>query len=283
MKRNSILGNLSGYVVLIVIAIITVFPIVYTVSSSFKTNSEILAYPERIFPEKATLENYIIAFNSDDFKMGRMTLNSIYFTVASLIITMFASSMSGYVFARGEFPYKKAIFTSFTALMFINMGGITVYPLFEILNFINVPISLHGLIFLRLFAIPIINIYLVKSYINTLPKAIDEAAIIDGCSFISIFFKVIAPLLKPILATIGILAFQASWNEYLMPTIFTMSVPHQRTLIVGVVALKNSSDAASAWNLMLAGTTVAITPVLVAYAIGNRYFVKGLASGAIKG
>ena len=90
-------------------------------------------------------------------------------------------------------------------------------------------------------------------------------------------------MLKPIIATIGILAFQGSWNEYLMPTLFTLTRPEQRTLIVGVLALKTSGESASSWNLMLAGTTVALIPVLVAYACGNKYFVKGIASGAVKG
>ena len=90
-------------------------------------------------------------------------------------------------------------------------------------------------------------------------------------------------MIKPITATIGILAFQSSWNEYLMPSIFTMAVPAQRTLIVGVVALKNSGDGAASWNLMLAGSTVAIIPVLIAYAIGNKYFVSGMTAGAVKG
>ena len=101
--------------------------------------------------------------------------------------------------------------------------------------------------------------------------------------FIGIFFRIIAPLLKPIMATIGILAFQSSWNDYLMPMIFTLGAPHQRPLIVGLVALSKSGESAANWNLVLAGTTVSLIPVLVAYAFGNRYFVSGLAAGAVKG
>ena len=91
------------------------------------------------------------------------------------------------------------------------------------------------------------------------------------------------PLLKPILATIAILSFQGSWNDYLLPAIFTTTKPEQRTLIVALVALKNSSGAATNWNLMLAGAVIALFPVLVAYGIGNKYFISGLASGAVKG
>ena len=101
--------------------------------------------------------------------------------------------------------------------------------------------------------------------------------------FFRTFISIIFPLLKPIIATIGILAFQSSWNEYLLPTLFTLTRPEQRTLIVGVVALKSSGEAASSWNLMLAGSAIAIIPVLIAYAFGNKYFIQGIASGAVKG
>lgn len=105
----------------------------------------------------------------------------------------------------------------------------------------------------------------------------------DGCSFIGIFFKIILPLMKPILATIAILSFNGSWNDYLLPNIFTLTIPAQRTLIVGLMALKTTGEAASSWNLMLAGASIAMMPVLVAFAFGNRYFVKGVAAGAVKG
>ena len=127
------------------------------------------------------------------------------------------------------------------------------------------------------------NVYLVRSYVNSLPRELDESAEIDGCSFIGIFFKIIAPLLKPIMATIGILAFQSSWNDYLMPMIFTLGAPQQRPLIVGLVALSQSGESAASWNLVLAGATVSLIPVLVAYGFGNRYFVSGLSAGAVKG
>ena len=271
------------YIILTLVLFITVLPIIYTISGAFKTNSEILAHPERLFPEKPTFDNFIQAWNSNNFNIKQMTWNSTYYTLICVAITLITASMGGYVFARGDFYGKKFIFTVFTSLMFIALGGITIYPTFEVLNFIGISQSIWGLIVTKIFGVGIINIYLVKSYILTLPKSMDEAAEIDGCSFIGIYFRIIAPLLKPILATIAILAFQGSWNEYLMPTIFTMTRPEQRTLIVGVMALKNSEAAASSWNLMLAGATVSLLPVLIAYSIANKYFVSGLASGAVKG
>ena len=167
--------------------------------------------------------------------------------------------------------------------MFINMGSITVYPLFDILNVIHLNRSLFGLILIKLLGIPIVNIVLVKSYITTLPKELYEAAKIDGCSFTQTFFKIVLPLLKPILATVGVLSFNASWNEFLMPTIFTISNPSQQTLMVGINALKSSGESSSNWSIMLAASVIAVIPVLIAYCVGNKHFVKGLSAGAVKG
>ena len=212
-----------------------------------------------------------------------MLKNSIIYTVVSVAATLFTSAMCGYVFSRGEFPGKKVIFAVFCSLMFINMGSITMYPYFEIIDFLHFEKSLYSLMFIQVFGIPIVNIYLVKGFMNGIPTEIDEAAEIDGCGFVGTFIRIILPMLKPILATIGILAFQASWNNYIMPLIFTMTKPEQQTLIVGVMALKNSDQAASAWNLMLAGSTIALLPVLIVYVISSKYFVQGIAAGAVKG
>lgn len=283
LKIKKAIPKIFIHLFLMAVALIALFPVVYVISSSFKSNSEIMVHPEAVFPISPTFENYKIAFNSSDFNIGRMFLNSAYYTVICVAVIIFLSSMGGYVFARGEFRGKKVLFTMFSALMFVNIGTITIYPLFDVLNLINLSSSLQGLIVMKFFGINIVQIYLVRGFINSLPKALDESAEIDGCGFFKTFVYIIFPLLKPIIATIGILAFQGSWNEYLMPTLFTLTRPEQRTLIVGVMALKSSGEAASSWNLMLAGTTVALIPVLLAYAVGNKYFVKGIASGAVKG
>lgn len=283
MKKRDIIGKGIIYLILTVVLIIVIMPLIYTVASSFKTNSEIIADPGRIFPAQPTLENYKKAWTSDVFDINNMLFNSLYYTIVCLAATVLISTMSGYVFARGEFRGKNFWFAALSTLMFFSMGSVTIYPMMDVLNIINIPKNLHGLVFIRIFSLHITNIYLVRSYVNSLPKELDESARIDGCNFIGIFFKIIAPLLKPIMATIGILAFQSSWNDYLMPMIFTLGAPRQRPLIVGLVALSKSGESAANWNLVLAGTTVSLIPVLVAYAFGNRYFVSGLAAGAVKG
>lgn len=283
MKKRKMLTNTIIYLVFICITIMVLFPLVYVILSSFKSNMEIMAYPGNYFPKEFTFDNYVSAWNSESFNIGRMFFNSSWFTACMVFVTLLTSSISGYVFARGEFKLKKTFFAMFSALMFMSLGSITIYPKFEVLSLLGLNKSLWGLIVMQCFGIPVVNMYMVRSFVNTLPYELDEAAKIDGCSFTGIFFRIILPLLKPTLATLAILSFQSSWNSYLMPTLFTMSRPDQQTLIVGIIALKNSGEGAAAWNLMFAATAIALVPVLVVYAIFSRYFTAGITEGAVKG
>lgn len=284
LKWKRILTTAGKYLFLTIVLLFVLMPIAYTILSSFKTNSEIMAHPEHFFPKEPTLENYRIAWSGKDFNIPRMFFNSLVYTVCCMTFTVVTSALGGYVFARGgNFKGSRVIFAVFSSLMFINMGSITIYPIFQVLGILKLSSSLWGLIVMRFFSVGIVNIYLVRSYIRTLPKELDEAAEVDGCSFAGVFFRIIMPLLKPILATISILAFNRSWNEYLMPTLFTLNNKQQRTLIVGIMSLKNSGASAANWNLMLAGATIAMLPILVVYAIANKYFVEGLTAGAVKG
>ena len=263
VKKSNFIAGIGTYLVYIIVSVGVVFPILYVILSSFKTNMEIMAYPDRFFPKEFTVDNYIQAWNSDNFNVGRMLFNSLWFTCSMVAITLLTSSVSGYVFARGEFKLKKVLFTLFSSLMFMSLGSITIYPKFEILSAIGLNKSLWGLIVMHCFGIPVVNMYLVRSFVNTLPKELDDAA--------------------PVLATLALLSFQSSWNSYLMPTLFTMSRPDQQTLIVGIIALKNSGEGAAAWNLMFAATSIALLPVLVMYAACSRFFTQGITAGAVKG
>ena len=283
MERRNRIVNLICYLFLLIILLATLFPLIYPILASFKTNMELLSDPGRIFPERFTVDNYIRAWNSDSLQIGRMFINSVLYTLGCVMIMLIEASLYGYVFARGKFRGKRILFLVFSSLMFINLGSITIYPLLEVLASVKLKSSLWALLVYKIFAIPIVNIYLVKSYIQSLPIALDEAAKIDGCGFVGIFFRIIRPMLKPIMATIGMLSFNSSWNEYLFPAVFTMAKPEQQTLIVGIIALKNSSESAVSWDLMFAGTTISLIPVLLAFAFANRYFVKGIAMGALKG
>lgn len=282
-KKLKLSSKLIIYFVLSVFFVIIIYPIVYTLVSSLKTNSEILTNSVRFFPKNPTLDNYRTLLRSDGLNLPLLLWNSIYYTLINVFTIVTTSAMAGYVFAKSDFPGKKIIFGAFTALLFIKLGTITVYPLFDILNSIHLNQSLWGLILIKTFSINVTYIFLIKSYVTSLPAEIDEAAMIDGCNFFQIFAKINLPLLKPILATIAMMAFNGTWNEYLMPTIFTMSNPNQRTLIVAITALKTSGEAAAQWNIILAGAGISMLPVLAVFLIGNKYMISGLSAGAVKG
>lgn len=274
-------GKLVIYAFLMTVFVITIFPVMYTLLASFKTNQEILASGANLLPQKIQLQNYQKAWVLADFK--RYTFNSVYMTFFIVVGVLINSSMGGYVFARGKFPGKAAIFAIFTSTMFISMGSLTLFPLLEIAKFLHINKTLWGVIIIQIFGLHITNIFLVRSFVNSIPYEIDEAAKIDGCSFFRIFWNIVAPLLKPIIATIGLITFRQAWNDYLMPMVFTSSNSKQAPLVVGIVALKSSGEAASSWNLMLAGTMISVIPMLVVYLFLNRYFVSGMTAGAVKG
>ena len=282
-KKVILISKIIIYIILLFVAVITIFPVFSVISASFKTNMEILTMPEKILPQHWSLDNYKTAMNSENFHLGRMLFNSIWFSVSTVIITLFTSSVCGYVFARGEFRGKKVIFVVFSALMFISLGSITVYPTLQLLSKVGLSSSLVGLLVLQCFGIPVINMYLVRGFINALPRELDEAATIDGCTFTGILFRIIFPLLKPVLATVSILSFNSSWNNYVMPSIFTMTKPEQQTLIVGIMALKNSGESAVSWNILFAATTLAVAPVLIIFLFANKYITDGMVAGAVKG
>lgn len=269
------------FIFLAIIFFISIFPIVYIVLASFKSNAEILTAGANLLPEKFIIENYIKAWNLANFKL--YTWNSIYMAFFIVIGSIITSTTLAYVLDRGNFAGRKFINILFLSTMFISLGTSSLFPQLQIAKFFGLHTSLWGVIIIRVLGINVTQVFVAKGYMTTISKEIDEAAKIDGCGFIRIYWNIIFPLLKPLIATIGLLSFRAAWNDYMLPMVFTLAKPNRAPLVVGVVNLRNSGEAASSWNLMLAGTTIAIVPMLTVYLFLNRYFIEGLTSGAVKG
>lgn len=280
MKRQKQLSNLLVFSVLTVIFIISIFPVMYTILGSFKGNMELLT-SNSLFPKRFVLDNYVQAWKMANFE--KYTINSIIMSGSIVLGSIFTTTIAGYVFERGVFPGKELMFAMVVSSMFVSLGSLTLYPTYVIAKFFGINKSLWGVVIIRVFGLNVTNLFITRSYIRTLSKEIDEAAKVDGCSFFSIFARVIFPLLKPLIATIAILEFRHSWNDYLMPMVFTLSNKNRMPLIVGVMNLKGSGEAASSWNLMLAGSSIALIPMIIVYLFFNRYFIEGLTAGAVKG
>ncbi|MBO7663537.1 MAG: carbohydrate ABC transporter permease [Clostridia bacterium] len=269
------------WLLLVIFAVIVIFPVLYIILGSFKGNQELLLGGSNIFPQQWITQNYVDAWNQANFAV--YTKNSLLLSVGVMVISLIVSSMAGYVFSRKTFRGKELIYGIFTAFMFINVGSVSLRPLYELATGLKINTSLWPVVLFSAGGGQATYIFLCRGYVNSVPKELDEAARIDGCSFFQTYYRVIIPMLKPVMATIAILSFRQGWNEYIMPRVFTMTNENLRPLTVGGNMLKNAGDGAAAWNIMFAGATIAIIPILVVFVCFSRYFMGGLTSGAVKG
>ena len=269
------------WVFMLFMAVLMIFPVLYIVFGSFKGNSELLVGGTNILPKKWVFSNYSNAWKQANF--ARYTINSIFLALGVMIVSLLNSTMAGYVFSRRKFMGKEILYGIFVMFMFINVGSVSLRPLFELSVKLHMNKSLISVILISAGGGQATYLFLSRGFVNALPMELDEAAKIDGCTFFQIYRLVILPLLKPVMATIALLSFRQGWNEYILPLVFTMTNENLRPLTVGVNMLKNAGDGAAAWDIMFAGASIAIIPMLVIYCIFSRNFMSGMTAGAVKG
>lgn len=280
-SKSYYISTTFTYLFLVCVALVTVYPIVYVILGSFKENKELVLGGINLLPQTFIVENYIQAWNKANF--ARYTLNSMFISISVMALTLIIATMAGYVFARRDFFLKEVIYGILIIFMFINVGSVSLRPLFELAVKVKLNTSLLPVIFIATGTGQATYIFLVRGYMNSIPKELDEAAKIDGCTFFQTYYKIILPVLKPVMASIALLSFRGAWNEYILPLVFTMTNESLRPLTVGVVALRKAGDGAAAWNIMFAGSTIAIVPILVVYILASKYFMGGLTTGSVKG
>jgi multiple sugar transport system permease protein len=269
------------YIFLIIVAIIAIFPVLYIVLASFKTNQEIMTGGVKLLPTVWQFQNYVRAWELANFQ--RYTWNSLYMSFFIVVGSIITATVAGYVFSRGTTKVTKFIYGMVMSSLFISIGTLALYPQLTLARTLGLSGSLWGVIIIRVFGMNVTQVFIATGNVNQVPKQIDEAAKIDGCGFFRIFCHIIFPLLKPLIATIGLISFRMAWNDYLLPFVFTISKPERMPLVVGVVNLKSSGQAASSWDLALAGISISLIPMLLVYLLLNKFFIAGMAEGAIKG
>ncbi|MDR0463858.1 MAG: carbohydrate ABC transporter permease [Treponema sp.] len=270
------------YIFLILLVFVALFPVIYIFLSSFKTNMEIMVGGIKLLPDKWMFSNYARAWQLANF--SRYTWNSLYMCAFIVAGSIVAATIQGYVFSRGTSKITKFIYGMVMASLFISVGTLSLFPQLQITQFLKIDRSLWGVILIYVFGMNVAYVFLSTSFYNQIPKEIDEAARIDGCNFFRIYRSILLPLTKPLIATIGLISFRASWSEYLMPYIFTLGDQSKWPLVVGVVSLRSmGGESAVAWDLMLAGISISIIPMMIVYLTFNRFFITGLTEGSIKG
>lgn len=272
-------GQLLKWAFLIAVILFTVYPVAYALLGSLKTNKE-LTLGGHILPENWMFSNYVNAFKNANF--GHYTLNSLAVAGIVTVLALVTASMAGYVFARREFPGKRFITSLYLAFMFISLGSVTIYPLYTLFNKLGLTKSLIGMS-LVMTGGQAANVFLINGFIRSVPRELDEAAFIDGCTPFQVFRIMIIPMIRPILAVVLLFSFRTAWNDYLTPLIMTIGNTKLRTLTVAVVQLKYSANAAAEWHIMLAGASIALVPILIIYSFTHKQFIAGLTAGAVKG
>ena len=276
-------------------AIITIFPVCYVIFGSFKDNKELLVGGSSILPSKWVFDNYVQAWKQANF--ATYTMNSVFLSLAVMLISLISASMAGYVFARKNFKGKELLYMLFVAFMFINVGSVSLRPLFELAVKLKMNKSLLAVAIISAGGGQATFIFLCRGFVNSVPKELDEAAKMDGCGFFRIYYQIILPMLKPALATIGLFLAIGYWNEWYQSSLFLsekMSVyPLQYTLykvVNKVNSLKSTvagqyvdlSDLPSN-GLKMANAVLATGPVILLYPFVQRYFIGGITVGAVKG
>ena len=281
MKWKKIkLETTAIYAFLILMTICAAFPLVYAFFGSFKSSVEFLNGGSNILPKRWDVSSYVIAWREANF--AKYTFNSLFISVMTVIITLIVGSMASYVLSRGKFRLKKTLVAVLGLVMFIP-SVVLIFPIFKMCQSIHLMGNIWSIIITQTASGLPFLVILMQSYMSGISKEIDEAAEIDGCSFFRLYWNIVLPLSKPILATAGLFAFKNAWNSYLLPLSLSLSKPEIRTLTVGVIALKDMGEGISAWNIMIAGSVLAIFPMVFVYLFMNQFFIDGITAGSVKG
>jgi multiple sugar transport system permease protein len=263
------------YAVMAAGLVLVVIPFVWMVLSSLKPEGEVRAVPPTWWPETVTTENYSQLFTQLDF--STYFANSAIVAVATAAGNMVFCSMLGYALAKLDFPGKKLLFGLVLGTLMVP-GVVTFVPLFVLTTNIGLTNTLPGMI-LPFLAGPF-GVFLMRQFILSLPDELIQAARVDGASELRIFFSVILPLCGPALATLGVLTFLTSWNNFLWPLV--VATEEEKFTLPVALALYAVGQNATKYGLLLAGSVVVVLPVLVVFLVLQRRIMQGIAMTGIK-
>lgn len=263
------------YIVLTLGLIAMIMPFVWMILGSFKTDAEIRANPTGFLPENATLENYETLFGRLDF--ATFFMNSVIVAVFVTLGNIVFCSMVGYALAKLQFRGKKLLFALVLGTLMVP-GVVTFVPLFVLTANLGLVNSYPGLILP--FLISPLGVFLMRQFMLSLPDELIEAARIDGASEWRIFLRVIMPMCGPAVATLTILTFLASWNNFLWPLV--VATKEDMYTLPVALALYSVGQNAARYGLMMAGAVVVVVPILTVFVFLQRYFVQGIALTGIK-
>lgn len=277
-------GRVLLYTVAVALSVMFMFPFFWTVSSSLKEPIELIAYPPTLLPKTPRWENYGQIWTVGlGMSFGRFFLNSAIVTGAALFGQIVTAFVVGYGFARFRFPGRNFIFALCLSTLILP-PHVTIIPLFVLFRNLRWIDTFLPLIVPSFFGGGAFTIFLVRQFIMTLPRELDEAALIDGASRLGILWRIILPNAGPVLATVAIFGFIAHWNQFLEPLIFLNSA-RKYTVPLGLWFLRHQEGVAGLPkdNLLMAASVLATAPIIVIFFMAQKYFVRGIAMSGLKG
>lgn len=264
------------YILLLAGAVLTTMPLLFMIATAFKTNVYIIETPPQFIPKHPTMQNFVDAWSLNNF--GLFFTNSLLVAIITTILSVLLSAMMAYAFARFAFPGKNLFFFSLLLTLMIP-GLMLVIPQFLLAKTLGLLDSRLGLIFVYIATSLALNTYLLRGFFEQLPRELEQAAEVDGAGHLVIFTRIVIPLSTPALATVAIFTFLYAWDEFPW-AVTAINSDANKTLPMAIALFQSAHQ--TQWGLVFAASLIAIIPVIVVFVVFQRYFVRGLTSGAIK-
>jgi multiple sugar transport system permease protein len=271
------LFNIFVFLVLCIGVVIAAAPLVYMVATAFKGAAYVQEVPPRFLPEQITFENFEQAFTSRNF--GRALLNSAFVAVSTALLVTALSSTMAYSFARFEFRGKRVIYAGLLIMLMIP-GVVLIIPQFILAKNLQLLNSLPGLILVYSAGPLAFNTFLLRGFFESLPRELEESAIIDGANSLTVFWRIMLPLAAPAISTVAVFSFLGAWDEYVLALNFLTS-ESLRTLPIAIANFRGTH--ATNWGLVFAGSLTAVVPTVLLFVFFQRYFIQGITTGAVRG
>lgn len=275
-RPANLAAEVAKYAVLIIVAVLCLIPFVWVWSSALKSPAEITKAPLAL-PSHPTLDNVVKAWVQG--RLGNYFVNSVIVAVPIVFFTIALSSLAAYAFARATFPGRNVLFYLFLIGLILPFQSIMI-PLYYLLRDLQllgtywamiIPTTALGLPF---------GVFIMRAFFQGLPYELSDAARVDGCNEFAVFWRVILPLAKPGMVTLGIFSFLGAWNSFLLPLIY-MQREELRPLVIGLMFFQ--ARYTTDYALTMAGATIVSLPVIIVYIVFQRQFIQGLTAGALKG
>lgn len=269
-------GRVAGYAVLIVAALALFAPFIWMVLSSLKTANEVFSVPVTWFPEIFVWNNYVEIWTNSD--MLTWIRNTMFLAIVVTFLQVLTGSFAAYGFARIRFPGRDALFLVYIGTIAVPWQSYMI-PQFILMSELKVSNTLWSIVLLQAFGA--FGVFLMKQFYETIPEELSEAARLDGLSEYGIWRRIMLPLSVPALASLGLLTFVNTWNDYLGPLIYLRD-PNLWTVQLGLKSfVSNLFD--TNYALLFAGLTISVIPIAIIFLVGQKYFVEGLATSGMKG